>query len=146
MDELIAFIRARLAEEQTAAYATAYTNPNQVRSLSWRVSQRKRPAIVGRECMVVRNPGDPMVADSFTHADAEHIALQDPEKTLDGIRSTQMIVDLIEKWINDPHRGVVYQIGPATIRLMLCELARKYQHRCDYRPEWNPCDVNGSTT
>ena len=138
MDELIAFIRARLAEEEAAAYATAYAYPNQVRPLSWRVSEHKRPAIPGRECMVFRNQGSPMVADSFTRADAEHIVLQDPEKTLLGIRSTHMIVDLIEKWINDPIRGVVYQIGPPTIRLMLCGLALKYRHRADYRPEWNP--------
>lgn len=135
-DDLLAFIRAQLdQEEQTAHAATA--GP-------WRVVDGKRntwstgstgdaavhgPGALGLDYVV---PPDVDYGPALAPGDAHHITGHDPEHVLADIDAKRRQLDIIETMLEgDPATTGMYA------HQLLLAHAAAYRHHPGYRPEWN---------
>lgn len=142
MSELVAFLRARLAEDEETASATAWSAATAT-SNSWSV-RRKGPRDAPA-WSIYANDRFEIVAGLGEH-DAEHIARHDPDRALEEVVAKHRIMDEHAydplngcrkcadgiRWVND--RPVVNPSGWPCLTLRA--LALPYAGHPDYRDEW----------
>jgi hypothetical protein len=126
-EDLIAFLRARLAEDEAAAQA-ASDGP----WMPW----HGRPGLgLGHLEFGIALPGQGSgsLAAIATELwlDAEHIARHDPVRVLREVEAKRAIVDEIERELADDPTS-------ETDRWRLSVLAAVYRDHPDYRQEWAP--------
>jgi hypothetical protein len=125
LDDLIAFLRARLDEDEQAAVAAA----GQPAYFDWEVHEagpRKQPEIrvTGKSNQVVGGVDD--IA-------AEHIARHDPARVLREVEAKRRLIQWCE-WIRGDFSG------SDVWKDVLPLLALPYADHSDYRAEWRPED------
>ena len=132
IDDLIAFIRARLdQDEQTARAATP--GP-------WVAVRDPYPD----SWSIVSTSGDVVGPDyqgsaASREEDAAHIARWDPARVLAEVDAKRRMVARCVVWIRDAHAG-----GPRAVHLriaadlMLRDLAAPYEHHDGYQAAWRP--------
>ncbi|MFI7234448.1 DUF6221 family protein [Streptomyces cyaneofuscatus] len=121
MDDLVTFLRDRLAEdEQTARAAHA---PN------WSTDGR-----TGLHYGVE----DGWMTDALTTADADHIARHDPARVLREVDAKRRILDsyLPDAANADEQINEEWRTGSALADDLLCLLALPYTDHPDYRDDW----------
>ena len=125
MDELVAFVTARLDEVETAA-RRATPGP-------WRQEPQEHQRIVGPTGVVVCVAGAGEMSDRQGQRDAGHIARNDPARVLREIEAKREVV----RQCADLHAGdsplVAYSAG-----VMLRALAAVYVGHPDYPEAWRP--------
>ena len=125
MDDLIAFLRARLDEDERAAVAAA----GQQTYYDWEVHEAEPP-----EQPEVRVKGEPYrVAGGVDDSTAEHIARHDPARVLSEIESKRRLIQWCEWMVGDFRGSDVWKD-------VLPLLALPYVGHSDYRAEWRPED------
>lgn len=145
MDDLIAFLRARLDEDETAARAATWG--------PWVVG----PTFGGENNRVYVQPDGPgidtigtcVIAGQVSNvpqwrANAQHIARWDPERVLAEVEAKRALVDLAEATLADgagnerDEQGVFFSnpIARRRMRDALRLLAQPHAEHPDYRPEW----------
>jgi hypothetical protein len=120
MEELVAFLRARLDEdERIARLNTRRINP-----------RRGEWALVGNE---VRDDANVLVVRHTWPNEGEHIARWDPARVLAEVEARRRI---LEEWgkQSDDDDQYAYLAGPIIPQL----LALPYADHPDYREEWRP--------
>jgi hypothetical protein len=125
LDDLIAFLRARLDEDEQAAVAAA----GQPAYFDWEVHEagpRKQPEIrvTGKSYQVVGGVDD---------STAEHIARHDPARVLLEVEAKRRLIQWGE-WIRGDFSG------SDVWKDVLPLLALPYADHSDYRAEWRPED------
>lgn len=125
MDDLIAFLRARLAEDEKAAVAAA----GQQAYYDWEVGEADPP-----EQPEVRVMGTlHQVATGADDSTAEHIARHDPARVLREIEAKRRLIQWCEWMVGDFRGSDVWKD-------VLPLLALPYVDHSDYRDEWRPED------
>ena len=122
MDDLIAFVTARLDEDEAAAQAASGDE--------W-----KPRADVGGHWVMPASPGSAALAEALApelavaQAHAAHIARHDPARALREVeRKRGLLTDIT----------VAAEYSPSLADSMLSELAGIWSDHPDYRPEWAP--------
>jgi hypothetical protein len=135
VDDLVAFLRARIDEDEQIARA-ATPGP-------WRHDPTKHHHIVGtplfeeavfageRGASAVCVAGTGETDDRQSMADAAHIARHDPARGLREVRAKRGALAMIVHLLADDDTD-------ETARWMLCLLAFPYADHPDYRDEWRP--------
>ncbi|HEX8005693.1 MAG TPA: DUF6221 family protein, partial [Trebonia sp.] len=140
MDELIAFVRARLGEDEAAA-AAASDGP-------W-TAWRGQPGLGLRQLEYAvtlpgQNSGSFASIATASWMDAEHIARHDPARVLREVEAKRAILAQIAPWMDsaeDDHwyeRGVGEQPPYEGSVLLMKLLAAVWGGHPDYRSEWKP--------
>lgn len=119
MDDLVAFLRARLGEAAERAQAAG--------GGEWSLQEHE-----GDTVLIYDSNGEPVVYDEGwpTPAQARHIVGQSPARALRGVEAKRRIVERYA-WLRE-HGDT----GDAAWVLPL--LAAAYSDHPDYRPEWAP--------
>lgn len=123
MADLVAFIRARLDEDEWHA-RHAFADHNSA-GPNW------REATTG-----VVDTGGPGIDDLIAIGDspiARHIAHNDPGRVLADVDAKRRIIGTCQYWLHDNEHGVD-PCAAETLRL----LALPYADHPDYREEWRP--------
>ncbi|MEV4672714.1 DUF6221 family protein [Actinomadura sp. NPDC049382] len=132
--EIVAFLRARLDEDEQAARDTAYSPAAAIED-SWSVRQQDR-----RDDMswALYSQGKYLKVTELNEADARHIARHDPARVLEDVKSKRSIVDAYVKWSALPQAKIAdHKDGFAAGLLAAVEaLAATYSDHPDYEPGW----------
>lgn len=145
-DELVAFLRARLGEdERVAREATAGPwrhNPDKhwrKPGTSW-FEEAVFAGPAGSDATCVAGTGES--DDSQSTADARHIALWDPARVLAEVAAKRRILDELDKERDQLERSGYRptDVSPALARLHRVArfLALPYADHADYREQWRP--------
>lgn len=122
MDELIAFLSARLDKDEAIAQAAA-----RKRRGAWRVLGDHLRAIVHGS----RGP-DLAVADTPGTMIADHVALHDPSRVLWGVTVKRSILAACA------NTREYEDCGGMLAREIMRWLGAEFRDHPDYRPEWKP--------
>lgn len=142
MDDLIAFLRARLDEDRAAALAASWDEWD---GSHWTAHHREQYdgqwAIIDRADEGVVTTIDPQAAQDAPVA--QHIARHDPARAL---RHVEALRGVLEEW--DTATGVAaetFAFGRGTARMTLSalepimrHLVIEYADHSDYRDDWKP--------
>ena len=139
MDDLVAFLNARLDEDEAAALAAAKADGKYGGRSHWSA----------RFGAMVTDEADPdwAVVDLSAYVDdadlGEHIARHDPARVLREVEAKRMILARYEDCLarmEDPDYSAVTARGQAIEYqdFVLPNLAAVYSGHPDYRPEWKP--------
>lgn len=126
--ELVAFLRARLDEDEETAHATNETMGQL--NLHWSA----RPEDEAFSKVVAAGRYD--VARELGPVDAAHIARHDPARVLAEVEAKRDVVRLAER-AHDYHETFMNGFG-AAMEGALRLFALAYADHPDYRPEWRP--------
>lgn len=132
LTDLIAFIRACLAWDEGLVVATI--PPGWARS--WHRQQDGQPGVAEHAYALTRAGKDQLVAESLTVWDADLIAARDPAWTLPDIAAKRLLLDQVEKWLDDSVSDIVLRVGPGFLHALLKAMAAPYENRPGFRPEW----------
>lgn len=137
-DDLVAFLRARLAvDEQVAREATAGQWRNAPTSRHYEdgagPSEAVFTALPDTGAIVVARTG--ARGDRNGMVNAEHIARHDPARVLAEVDTKRRIVDGLAEALD---RHADYITGTFTVEDVLRLLALPYADHPDYQPEWAP--------
>lgn len=144
MDEMIAFFRARLNEEEFAAYQSADFGGGIV-SAVWRLSGSH--GIYWSVAAVAQAEGHEEtidVVDAHTEQVANHIVLHDPHRVLRSIKAKRRMLDAFAAVSHGertaPHEDMrdVSRAGVDTWRFVLRLSVAEYADHPDYKTEWRP--------
>jgi hypothetical protein len=125
LDDLIAFLRARLDEDEQAAVAAA----GQPTYYDWEVHEADP-----RKQREVRVKGEShQVVSGVDDSTAEHIARHDPARVLREVEAMRRLIQWCE-WMRGDFRG------SDVWKDVLPLLALPYADHSDYRDEWRPED------
>ncbi|MEO3787724.1 DUF6221 family protein [Actinocorallia sp. B10E7] len=129
MEDLVAFLRARLDRDEAVARACM--------SASWKVTAGGRVRVDSWPETAGDAPGHPerqgFVASAENEAYAEHIVRHDPRRVLRRVEAQRKAVALYEKEQWARQRGVP---GSGVLETVLRDLASQYSDHPAYRPEW----------
>lgn len=117
-DDLIAFLAARLDEDEAVA-----SNAGRKRRAPWRLAG----TAPGRVILSASSNPDLMVAAPVSDTVTAHIVRHDPAR--EG-REVKFKRDMLAA------AGVVELDSPSMAHCMLCEMAAVYSDHPDYRAEW----------
>jgi hypothetical protein len=127
-DDLVAFLRARLDEDEATARAAAglrwfldSTEDSDQRSIRYTGPSTLRPGDLA----------DYYVADRVDEHDAAHIARHDPARVLREVEAKRAIVDAYE---NSTEGSIVWDV----LGFAATTLAAIWRDHPDYRQEWKP--------
>ena len=130
MDELVAFLRARLDEEEAFAQATVWEGSGN--KLAWERAASATFDVGGDEFYA----GDSAIAN--------HIARHDPARVLADVEAKRQALAKCAEWLSyrpvgdtDVDRGSDGAYVDAA-ETMLRLLALPYADHADYREEWQP--------
>lgn len=130
MDDLLAFLRARLDEDEAQA-SVATRGP-------WRAEDR--PVFSGFYRVVTRDYDDEDQGDVVVSGDdvggarrndAQHIARYDPARVLREVEAKRELINWILRWPLRP-------APPSSVDGLLERLALPYADHEGYREEWKP--------
>lgn len=131
MDDLIAFLRARLDEDEAAAMEAVFPSP-------WDVSDRGHYAAVRADepdfriiTELDQSQGVPGVWLSET---LSHIARHDPARVLADVAAKRAVVF----WCEAAYRVVEADRYALDVERVLLHLASAYAEHPDYHEEWRP--------
>jgi hypothetical protein len=147
VDDLVAFLRACLDDDERVARAAAYAVADHCypsadaeqyaeRSGVWLA----QPHLFHRRVVADAEPGwRPRVIESTWTEAADHIARHDPARVLAEVAAKRAVVDmghaLLDTQPNDPAAALMMtQAGDHVLR----HLAAIYADHPDYRQEWRP--------
>ena len=122
IDELVAFLRARL--DQDERIARAVTTPG-----AWRVSHSHGGPTVEGDGWTVRG------ADEL---DAAHIAEHDPARVLKEVRAGRQAIAHYERVAAHRWKHLDYELAIGAVEVQLKIRALPYAGHEDYRQEWKP--------
>jgi hypothetical protein len=135
MDDLVAFLRARLDEDEATARAAFGFDPE------WQIEAAKNPAHRSYRS-VVRSAQSEVITDDIDDGPAVHIARHDPARALREVEAKRRILE-----IHYDYRGVCptcfsLRNPPIQREPYPCDTARMlalpYADHPDYRAEWRP--------
>lgn len=137
MTDLVAYLRARLDEEEATAHA-AYVSVGDPggETQDWQVAESPVPDFPPHVNVGVESHQDWLILDATTGSVAErraiagHAAYWQPSRVLADITAKRAALDLWE-------RGYVVENGAEVPDEVLCILAQPYAGRDDFRPEWH---------
>jgi hypothetical protein len=140
VDDLIAFLRARLDEDEEAARAATpgpwewkheHGEPWQPRPDGWLdYSGEYLAAADGKSTLF--GPG------MTPHADADHIARHDPSRTLREVEAKRVLIADYERFIAERRRMMGGWDSYPEPSPVLAAFAAVYADHPDYRDEWRP--------
>ncbi|HEX6471142.1 MAG TPA: DUF6221 family protein [Streptosporangiaceae bacterium] len=139
--DLVAFIRARLDEDEAIATAAAEQHQG---SATWRADLMV-DHIHGEGASMTLDLGRTVVDDTLnvepgeiglTHSEIRHIALHDPAPVLRQVEAMRRVVDACEPDHRDAMESGDDSTALATDALRL--LASIWSDHPDYRAEWRP--------
>lgn len=119
MDDLTAFVRARLDEDEAAAQDPARVWPG-----PWTADR----------CEVSDSGGVTVVRDEYHWGPMPHIARHDPARVLRDIAAKRAILDRCVRWECDE------MTAGMLIEDVLAHLATAWSGHPDYRDEWRPAE------
>ncbi|HUR74434.1 MAG TPA: DUF6221 family protein [Sporichthya sp.] len=137
MDDLIAFLKARLDEDEHVARAVAWTD----RAACWRVAPT---GVVSGLGIVVER--DVYMITGQRHDKLEHIARHDPARVLREVEAKRRIVESyvtaqakVDRLVGEDETVVAGRAWREGALLeVLRTLALPYDDHDDYREEWKP--------
>lgn len=132
IDDLIEFIRARLAEDKATALATTGAVPSS--PPTWRTRRLKKPDVRERPCTVYGHGvgGWLVLGECVAEADADHIVRQSPTRAAAEADAKLFALETVARWLHDtPGDPVIF-----VVRVTLLALAHPYAAHEDYRAEW----------
>ncbi|MFC5183523.1 DUF6221 family protein [Actinomadura harenae] len=142
MDELVEFLRARIAKDEQIARAGS--------GAAWRPSPPGSISLDGPAGASAADraadgagaaPGRPgFVAQAENESYAEHIARHDPARALRDVAAKRLVLDEYVKaeWLlSSGHRGEAAEAAQAVRLTTLRALASTYSDHPAYRPEWS---------
>lgn len=124
MDDLTAFIDARLDEDEAAAIAAG---DGAAESARWRTREHPSDSGIvrdGQGAVVIYDEGVP------SDEDAAHIARHDPDRALRDVAAKRAILALY-----DNPEGYAYSVA---LERVVVQLATAWSDHPDYRQEWAP--------
>jgi Family of unknown function (DUF6221) len=128
MDDLVAFLAARLDEDEAVANAAQAPAP-------WKAAVHESDTWI-----VTDATGEPLIYDEGTPSleESAHIARHDPARVLREVWAKRKIIEVYEAAaaLNDP--ATDHSIGMATLRMVLRSYAIVWSDHPDCRPEWKP--------
>ena len=135
MDDLVAFLAARLDEDEAAATAVrvARSADPAFREAAGRWTLREHPS---ESAMIRDGNGNVVVFDEGAPSDEEaaHIARHDPARALREVEAMREILTAYVKTEAGGYRGD----GWIAFRFAVETLAEVWSGHPDYRPEWKP--------
>lgn len=146
-EALVAFLKARLdmdAEIAAEAPCGPWLNAPTARHHAT-VSGRSEEAVFGQDGRRVATTGEP--ADRRNLVAAEHIARQDPARTLREVEAARAILDLheeaghrMDRAMRDGDTGAYQEarIEQRALRKVLLHEASAHEAHPDYQEEWRP--------
>lgn len=140
--DILAFVKARIAEDEQTALAAGETDPERC----WRFDDERRT------CKVIDGTGDTVVYDegSPNEGQAAHIVRHDPSRVLREVAAKRRMLAAVERW-HDPHPGLdctnaddpwapcelhaaaTGRLDPYVLKL----LAGIWSDHPDYNPSWS---------
>jgi hypothetical protein len=121
-EDLVAFLRARLDEDEQTARAAG--------GVDW-----LRPEYPGETVAIFDSTGEPVVYDEGWPSEGQltHIAEHDPERVLAEVDAKRRTLVRCEEALLAASPMLVH-----FAKQTLWEMARPYREHPDYRPEWAP--------
>jgi hypothetical protein len=138
-DDLVAFLRARLDEdEQTAQAVPGWAN-------GWR--RNTYPEVVP-QCDEIRTAEGALIVEIRDDTAGEHIARWDPARVLAEVEAKRRIVDAFEAVDGDRARlhNAALHLQWNVLRTVVQTLALPHAGHPDYREAWKPWPRRPGTT
>lgn len=126
-DDLVAFIEARLAEDEQAAHACDQK--------IWHAGSAWAADLI--DPLPSQRRDHPGYIPMITRADVDHIARHDPSRALREVEATRQRIVLALKIAAE--RG--HPFWPYAGEQLLKLEAAPYSDHPDFRPEWSPTDA-----
>jgi hypothetical protein len=135
-DDLVAFIEARLADDQRMALAATPEH--------WSVEPWRNDHNVEFLVIADYHQGPPAIALK-SEADAAHIARHDPSRVLRDVEALRAVVeeckstmDWVEELRREGDEALAYRAHVGSLLLVLKMFAAVWREHPDFRPEWSP--------
>jgi hypothetical protein len=136
VDDLTAFLRAQLNEDEAAAEATL---PLHLRVGRFRGKEIPRWRITKSGAGIIDEDGGTLRAQQIFPAEADHVIRHDPARVLREVDAKRAIVDDLAEFIRwGARKGLDYQDGVDACERTLKRLALPYADRPGYREGWRP--------
>ncbi|MFC4907451.1 DUF6221 family protein [Actinomadura gamaensis] len=146
MDELVEFLRARIAKDEQIARAGSGAGSGSGPGTAWKPSPPGSVSIDGPSDEAARGFGPQasgrpgFVAEAENESYAEHIARHSPARVLREVAAKRLILDEYAKaaWLlSTGHRSEAAEAAQEVRIATLRALASAYADRPAYRPEWS---------
>lgn len=126
-DDLIAFLRAQLDDDERVALAVQPDMP-----APWEAYGSELDAgVVAEDGGIIRD-GD----GGMRHATAEHIARWDPDRVLAEVEAKRRVLNMWTEWHATAENGTFHGGRRDTLMEVIENLAQPYAGRPGWREEW----------
>jgi Family of unknown function (DUF6221) len=137
--DLIAFLWARLAEDEQAArlaldYLAPEGEPAPIEEAWIREVLADTPTddAVWASAVIVPEPIAPI---------GEHIARWSPKRVLSEVECTRRIIDRCQRWLAQRPYGTQAMNLASAANIILCDLAARWRHHPDWQHTWEPAPL-----